>query len=252
MPFTRREFMTSVVGVTALPLAGCSMIDKLLTNQPDETRLYLMDVSESIKNPAHHITSFNKTLDCVKPEELKRGTRLMVTFITDNPISDAKYDLNEFLPAFSYWTGNERFDKVKFEKKKGEVKAKFRALFDAIPPAKNTPIIDSLDIAEKVFGRYKGTKKTIIIFSDMKEDSRYADFDLPARQMPEVPPAKTLVERIRKERELPDIKGAEVIVIGANATTTDLHRKIEKFWREFFSELGAKVTAYGFGLIDCL
>jgi cobalamin biosynthesis Co2+ chelatase CbiK len=132
------------------------------------------------------------------------------------------------------------------------VKNKFRTLFDGIPPVKHTCIIDSLDVAEKVFKQYKGTKRTIIIFSDMMEDSSYADFDFPALQIPQIPTAKVVIERIRNERELPDIKGAEVIIIGARATTSDLHRKIEKFWREFFRELGAKITAYNYGLIDCL
>jgi hypothetical protein len=133
------------------------------------------------------------------------------------------------------------------QQSKQNLKQKFSELFSLRQRGNYTPIIDSLVLAESVYARYPGTKKRLVIFSDMIESSKRARFEK------RVPSPEEVLKAFQADRPLPDLSHAEVIVIGANTNVNapKLYYQVEQFWREFFKQLGASVTEYGAGLIDC-
>lgn len=222
---------------------GCEKIGYIANADkgPIETRFCLIDRSKSvISNVEKYTADFQSLTDCMQP-----GTRIVVDFITENPLSDASYPINEFIPSFNSMMDNRLRFNAQFRKTKQGLKQKFSDLSSSPTTGKTTPIIDSLVLAENVFKHYPGTQKRLIIFSDMVEDSMRAKFDK------KIPTVEEVIKAFQADRPLPNLSGAQVIIVGVNAETSHAYYQIEQFWSAFFKKLGANVTDYSAALIGC-
>lgn len=236
---TRREFMLAPAPLVFL--GGCGIVGSS-TATNNETRVHLVDVSGSVINKrSAYEEGFKKLTDCIQP-----GTRTIVDFITDNPLSDASHSINEPIPVFDPVMDNRLRFSAKLKQTKQNLTTQFNKLLQGHHQAgQTTPIIDSLSLAERIFARYPSTQKRLVVFSDMLEDSGRADFDV------WIPSPDAIIRTLKAERAQPTLSGVQVIVIGASASSTQGYQEVERFWRELFKALGATLTEYGSGLIDC-
>ena len=113
---------------------------------------------------------------------------------------------------------------------------------EVIDPAKsaalkNTDLLATLQIA----GQYvqdKGTRRpVIVIMSDMLQTVGDINFER------EPPPGPAWIARQKASGLIPDLRGACVIVVGADITTARA-LEIRRFWEGYFRAAGARVEQY--------
>lgn len=66
-----------------------------------------------------------------------------------------------------------------------------------------------------------------------------------------IPTVEEVIKAFQADRPLPNLSGAQVIIVGVNAETSHAYYQIEQFWSAFFKKLGANVTDYSAALIGC-
>ena len=241
----RRDFLLGSSAFAGSALSGCSRSSipfNWFHRNPAPALLpttccLLIDASGSVTRKRDE---YVQDFQCLVSHALD-GTRFVVNFITDDPVTDARHLLNEELPPFDpVWDNKRRHDKAIKAAREALIE-KFPRIFRNAPVGKSTPIIDSLRIPERIYQHYPKTRKRLVIFSDMLETKRvYLKKNMPP------PSASKIIAALRSENTLPDISKAEIIVVGAIGSSA-----IENFWRSFFKQLDAEVIEYGAGLIDC-
>lgn len=239
----RRDFLFTSGALTGSILAGCSKTqipwihsDPDLSAQPTTYSLLIDASGSALRKRKAYIESFAKLVNCAS-----HGSRFVVNFITNDPLSDATSPLNEALPSFNaFWDNKPKNDKEAKTARQTLID-KFPSIFHNVPPCNSTPIIDSLKVAERVYQHYPNTRKRLVIYSDMLETRRAF---LHRHKQP--PPAEKVIAKLKAENALPDICKAEVVIVGANGSIA-----IENFWKAFFQQLDTKVIEYGAGLIGC-
>jgi hypothetical protein len=112
---------------------------------------------------------------------------------------------------------------------------------EVIDPAKskallNTDLMATLQIA----GQYvqdKGRRPVIVIMSDMLQTVGPFNFEK------EAPPGNEWIVQQKNAGLIPDLRGACVIVVGADVTTSKA-LQIRKFWEGYFRAANARVEQY--------
>jgi hypothetical protein len=117
-----------------------------------------------------------------------------------------------------------------------------------------TSIMDSLELAQRVFATYPNERRVLVIFSDMVEESSYYDFTKENLTGSRI---QAIIAAEKKEQRLPRLAGTHVYVIGAAAgfysrMPAEAVRNIQNFWLAYFKVCGANlpVETYGSGLIQ--
>lgn len=193
-------------------------------------------------------------------EKLGSGDRIVADAITDNPLGQSSFPVNDEFEPFQPGTDNPLMVRKKLgeheEKMKGRrdsVWTKAQELFSSAP-SKQTKIIDATLLAERVFKTYQRPKKVLVIFSDMIEESDSYNFQ---KDPPNDKVTKRIIDEETKARRLPDLKGVKVYVIGASASTykqnsSKAYMDILNFWQQYFEAAGADFSRdrYGAALIS--
>lgn len=114
----------------------------------------------------------------------------------------------------------------------------------ATKPSKATYLLDSIAATGQLFaqGRAKQQGLTLLILSDMVEESPAANF---ARQPLDENTGRKLIEARRAQGLLPDLAGVRVYVVGASGRSAEQMSRVQGFWRAFFAASGATVQDYG-------
>jgi hypothetical protein len=107
-----------------------------------------------------------------------------------------------------------------------------------------TEIINSLNIADKIFHNEKVRQKILILLSDMIQDSKEYNFD---RVKVTNEYTSRIINDQKKENRIPDLKSVKVYVAGANASDSEKFRSIEKFWNRYFVATGADFSLHRYG-----
>lgn len=115
----------------------------------------------------------------------------------------------------------------------------------------NTELIGALNtLTTSMINKSSVEQKTLLIFSDMLENSKTLTF-FSKRQIRTLSPAKD-IKKVTKAGMIPDLKGVKVYVIGAGwvvsgslyQDSTKLTR-IRQFWEEFFTLSKASLEGFG-------
>jgi len=229
--------------VFSLLFAGCG-----LKKQEEKCIFVLFDISGStLPSRPQYYQDFQKVLD-----KIKGGDRLVADLITENPLSQSIFPINEKIPKYSIFFpgGPDEYSTRTTQQKTNILNEAKRLVFNSTGRQK-TKILDSLRLAERVFKTYKEPKEELIFFSDMVEESEYYDFTTMRLSDKEI---EQIIEK-EKKKGLPNLSGAKVYVAGATHSisggmSTARILTIQNFWLRYFKECGADLTKERYG--SCL
>ncbi|UCD77996.1 MAG: hypothetical protein JSW26_21690 [Desulfobacterales bacterium] len=180
-------------------------------------------------------------------QNLQQGDRIIVGTITGRSYIDFKPVVDAEIPKQSIWVNRISFEQNLVQTKK-DIKNEVEKLLSLKRGTPRTEIINSLNIADKIFHNEQ-RQKILILLSDMVQDSKEYNFD-------RVKVTDEYITRIIKERQkqnlIPRLNDVKVYVAGASADDSKKFRSIEKFWTRYFAVCGADFSShrYGHSLIE--
>ena len=182
--------------------------------------------------------------------DLQPGDTVVADAITENPTATMRFPVHVVLPSYDPAQNNPLLHKRELQAAKRSLLEQVGQLVRGTPATKKTAILDALYVTRKVLLSESGKKaarRTIVLFSDMVEDSSRANFEHESLTAGRV---KALIGIEEKASRLPELKGVEVWVAGATPDRTMGEariRSIENFWEAYFSRCGAILTPDRYG-----
>jgi hypothetical protein len=175
-------------------------------------------------------------------ENLQQGDRIIVGTITGRSYIDFKPVVDAEIPSQSIWVNRITFEQ-NLAKTKKEIQTEVEKLLSRKRGTPRTEIINSLNIADKIFHN-ENRQKILIILSDMIQDSKEYNFD-------RVNVTDDYITRIIRDRQkhnlIPKLNEVKVYVAGASASDSKKFRSIEKFWNRYFAACGADFSLHRYG-----
>lgn len=242
MKFTARTILQLSSTSLFLLLLSATIV---LAEAPSKTVVVLFDISGSTLDPAIREQYRNDFMKITDPKHaLMPGDAIAADLIADSSSAGSTLPINEELEDYSWDTNT-----IKVKKANREMLKKIMENADVIlksnQKTKNTDILSSLQIAERVFKTYNKERNVLVIMSDMVEDSQNYNFEK------EKLTDKRITEIIAKERKagrLPDLKNVQVYAIkNATAQSKLDHGAIQNFWLRYFQETGARIDKAHYG-----
>ena len=175
-------------------------------------------------------------------ENLKQGDRIVVGTITGRSYIDFKPVVDAEIPKQSIWVNRIKFEQD-LAKTKRDVQAGVEELLAQKRGTPHTEIINSLNIADKIFHNEK-RQKILIILSDMIQDSKQYNFE---RVKVTDSYATKIINERQKQNLIPNLETVKVYVAGASASDSKKFRSIEKFWNRYFVAAGADFSLHRYG-----
>lgn len=173
-------------------------------------------------------------------EQLADGDQLMGDVISANSLVTSTFPLRADLPAMSIFKDSAR----EHEEHRDEVKAALlRSASELIhrgSPHQRTALLDAMLLAEKIFQGELGKaypRKTLVVFSDMIEDSSRYNFE---RERLDAAGVESILEREKRDGRLPDLRGVKVWVAGAGSSDAGRTLRVQEFWARYFQTCGAE------------
>ena len=194
----------------------------------------LIDRSDKLSD----ITGFEQSLSAVR-ELVGPGERFVVG-VSTGKLSETRMVLDTIRPVKSMWDSPLKFRAR--EKKFSEcVDQVFAGLKDQGESHPKSAILETLHFVEEVLKADKATKKRVVIYSDMVQNSDSVSFVSGASL-----DVETSLKKVEKESLLYSFASAEILIAGAGIGVADQKaRKIEQFWKSYFERSGAKLSFYG-------
>jgi len=222
----------------------------------DKTVFVLFDLSGSTQSMRKtYENEFEKIL-----ATLEAGDRIIVDRITDRPLAQSTFPVNEEFVKYGILDkrGNPMFDPLnqkELDAKRKTILKTVNNLFNSSPNSNATAIIDSLQLAERVFNTYTGKQKILVIFSDMVEiygQNNFTVDNLTDSKIAQIVAAKS------SSVQLPNLSGVKIYIVGAGAgeensgINSQRLFNIENFWLTYFTQTGADFTKdrYGAALLE--
>jgi hypothetical protein len=168
--------------------------------------------------------------------------------ITGRSYIDFKPAVDAEIPKQSIWV-----NRITYEQNQAKTKKTIQTAVDRLLSAKrgtpHTEIINSLNVADKIFHNEKKRQKILIILSDMIQDSREYNFE---RVKVTNAYATRIIKDRKKKKLIPNLRTVKVYVAGASASTSKKFRSIENFWKRYFAVTGAdfSLQRYGHSLLE--
>ena len=175
-------------------------------------------------------------------KNLQQGDRIIVGTITGRSYIDFKPVVDAEIPEQSIWVNRITFEQ-NLAKTKKDIKAAVGKLLARRRGTSHTEIINSLNIADKIFHNEK-RQKILIVLSDMIQDSREYNFD--RVNVTDAYTTKIIKDR-QKQNLIPKLDNVKIYVAGASAPNSKKFRSIEKFWSRYFVACGADFSLHRYG-----
>jgi hypothetical protein len=212
----------------------------LLRGEAKASEMYIifLDMSGSVNVPDYmeKKTEFQKNVQaigeffrkCVLP-----GDELKVVAITECSFSRPYILLNTQIStekgAFGQHLAREKLRLLK----------EWKAL-DLKPVAKATDILGAANLASILFPQ-NGSRKNIIFYGDMRQNSKDLDLETPK----EIDFEKALTS-LEQKGLIPELKGVRIVCLGVHSTgkTPAYWRSLREFWEGYFKKAGAEPRAF--------
>lgn len=229
------------------------------TPPPSTAVVALVDLSGSI--PSETVDFYATTLTSVVWEKLTSRDRLVVLPVDSEAESKSeplfsrdlsRTDFSDPKDGFAHKEEKERARVLDFMTKESP------ALKESVVSAAGrrkanrsaTDLIGGLHAAVAAFPEQPNTKRVLLIFSDMVQESA----ELNIRQLAKTGEAgaETLAGQLVKRGRVPDLKGVSVVVVGAGETgiggdNAAFFRAVRAFWKSVLSQAGASVDDRHYG-----
>ena len=245
---TKVTVILAILLACASSFSGCSEVVGTTPRRDGKVVMVLFDVSDTTLDEATrraYLKDFRRIVDKVGP-----GDVVVADLISADPLSTSSFPINEEVPLFDPLSDN----KLIYEKRvsglrKGLLEKAEELLFANRGSVKRTKIIDSLQLAARVFETYKRDKKFLVLFSDMVEESDRYNFQ---RQPLTDASTKDIVQAEKRAGRLPNLAAAKVYVVGAAAgegpaASSQRFNDIQNFWSAYFEAAGADLPRARYG-----
>jgi hypothetical protein len=175
-------------------------------------------------------------------QNLQQGDRIIVGTITGRSYIDFKPVVDAEIPKQSLWVNRISYEQ-NMAKTKKDIQTEVEKLLSRRRGTPNTEIINSLNIADKIFHNEK-RQKILIILSDMVQDSKEYNFE---RVKVTNQYTSQIIKKRRQQNLIPKLDSVKVYVAGASAPDPKKFRSIEKFWNRYFVACGADFSLHRYG-----
>lgn len=189
-----------------------------------------------------HRDIYRNELTLIK-RSLSGGDRLVVAPITDKSLTEFELYLDVELPVYRFWKHNHLAHDQKMDAVFTDIEQRISSLLAGDRNTPHTDILNTLSIAEKIFGLDQ-RRRTLIFMSDMLEDS--ADYDFNQLSLTD-DIVFQIIEEQKMRDTLPNLTGVRAVVTGASAKTARKAQEVERFWRAYLTEVGAIVQNRDYG-----
>lgn len=181
---------------------------------------------------------YRLTLDRVV-KSLGAGDRILIAKITANSMTQFQLIHEVTFPTFNLLVDA----KLKYDRTMQGMRAELdRALDTAFEDRRKkgsarTDLMSSLILAGHYFSKTPpGSKKVLLILSDMVEDSTAYNFERIRLNDGDI---NRIIAKEKAAQRLPALNGVEVCVSGASANSTQRMLDVKRFWFAYFRESGA-------------
>lgn len=175
-------------------------------------------------------------------QNLQQGDRIIVGTITGRSYIDFKAVVDAEIPKQSIWVNRISYEQ-NLAKTKKDIQTEVAKLLSRKRGTPRTEIINSLNIADKIFHNEK-RQKILIILSDMIQDSKEYNFE---RVKVTDQYTSQIIKKRQKQNLIPKLNDVKVYVAGASAADSKKFRSIEKFWNRYFVISGADFSLHRYG-----
>jgi len=238
-----------IITLVLLILPGCNNENKT-ENKSNKIVCVLFDLSETTNTPAirkNYLEKFKLILS-----SMNSGDAIEAALITEKSLSELDLsidcDFTEIKPFtdtdLAERIANIQTDSILNFRKDSILIVADSVLFSPKREIPNTEILGSLQVAERIVKSFKQSKKIVVIFSDMIEDSKDYNFE---RENLTKDRIKKIIDLEKQKNSLPDLKDVKVYVAGASHTNSKKYNQIKDFWFEYFKSTGAKLDSQNYG-----
>ncbi len=175
-------------------------------------------------------------------QNLQQGDRIIVGTITGRSYIDFKPVVDAEIPKQSLWVNRISYEQ-NMAKTKKDIQTEVEKLLSRRRGTPRTEIINSLNIADKIFHNEK-RQKILIILSDMIQDSKEYNFE---RVKVTNQYTSQIIRKRQEQNLIPKLDSVKVYVAGASAADPKKFRSIEKFWNRYFLACGADFSLHRYG-----
>ncbi len=175
-------------------------------------------------------------------QNLQQGDRIIVGTITGRSYIDFKPVVDAEIPKQSLWVNRISYEQ-NMAKTKKDIQTEVEKLLSRRRGTPHTEIINSLNIADKIFHNEK-RQKILIILSDMVQDSKEYNFE---RVKVTNQYTSQIIRKRQKQNLIPKLDSVKVYVAGASAADPKKFRSIERFWNRYFLACGADFSLHRYG-----
>ena len=175
-------------------------------------------------------------------QNLQQGDRIIVGTITGRSYIDFKPVVDAEIPKQSIWVNRITYEQ-NLSKTKKDIQTEVEKLLSRKRGTPRTEIINSLNIADKIFHNEK-RQKILIILSDMVQDSKEYNFE---RVKVTNQYTSQIIKKRQEQNLIPKLNSVKVYVAGASAADPKKFRSIEKFWNRYFVACGADFSLHRYG-----
>jgi hypothetical protein len=175
-------------------------------------------------------------------QNLQQGDRIIVGTITGRSYIDFKPVVDAEIPKQSLWVNRISYEQ-NMAKTKKNLQTEVEKLLSRRRGTPHTEIINSLNIADKIFHNEK-RQKILIILSDMIQDSKEYNFE---RVKVTNQYTSRIIRKRQKQNLIPKLDSVKVYVAGASAADPKKFRSIERFWNRYFLACGADFSLHRYG-----
>ena len=181
---------------------------------------------------------FQKNIDAASRllAELPVGSRVTVLGITGTSFTQPEIVLAAELSTDPGYFGE------RLQAARTQLAAAFRARVKNVEPVSpRTDIIGALLAAADLFRTSPAGKNVLVLFSDMRNDTRELELERPRK----IPTALAL-SKVERTGLMPNLHGVEVYVVGVDGAGKDIAywQSLRNFWTAYFTRTGANLKRY--------
>src|SRR3989441_4760011 len=182
------------------------------------------------------------------------GGVIAADIIDDNPLAHSTFPINESFDRYEPLKENKLDYERRVHQKRDAVLKQAEAIVRKPAGRPGSSVIDSMQLAERVFSTFEGDHKLLVVFSDMIEQSRRYDFtgeNLTAARIGQI------IAKEQSAGRLPELQDVEVCVVGAGAPPSGgpfggKAPPLAGLFAPFFKAAGADLSKdrYGFAPLE--
>jgi len=238
-----------IITLVFLYLSGCNS-----NSEPeiktDKIVCVLFDLSETTNTPLirkNYLEKFKLILN-----SLNKGDAIIAALITEKSLSELDLSISCDFAEIKPFTDTDLAERIAKMQTESIIKVKKDSILivaDSVllstkRKITNTEILGSLQVAERIVKSYNQSKKIIVIFSDMIEDSRDYHFELENLNSKRI---ENIIALEKKKNTLPELKNVKVYVAGASHPDSQKYNQIKNFWLQYIKSTGGELDSQNYG-----